>query len=742
MRYDRLMECVACHTQLIDDAAYCPRCGLRQPGVPECDVYDYSAFISYRHREPDSNVASRIHRAIETYRLPKAVAQAYGAPKLGRAFLDQEELPATGSLPTAIRDALRHARSLVVVCSTATPESRWVAQEIELFASYHGRDRIFAVLAEGASAHSMPPALRTCLVPDANGKLVPTPTEPLAADMRPDAKNRFDREKLRVIAAIASCSYDDLQQRDQKRKRQNQLAIIVAAIVIAVTIGAFAVHATQQREAALIEESQRLAVESQQLLAQGDRYGAIETALSALPASSSDTSRPLIPEAQEALEQALAATADPASPWRSGYTLDLEHGLGLIDDISMINKPDAEPDGTASIAVSESGGFFAISDDAGTLCTYDLHTGKRLATCEMPTAETPTDGMYARKLKATDDKLIVSNPSASVIACFDPFTGNCTWSDNTVSIATMEATADGRFLDIASFDRDGTFFAGIIDLETGELLGGTSTLDADFPALGHGAYSAITSDATRYAVAVGNTLALADLDAGALTQTPLAYPELSALTCIGDTIIACTVEAYDGEELELHYAVEAFDLELKRLWKHENTLASEMSTTDEYVTLALGWPTVRGITQSGSVDAVVISAGRNVYALDLNSGTATYEHGFASTVLATRALAGEGGTQRLIIACMDGTIVMENPESPTRNYDGDQFRLQLGSPIRWSGIALDDGGCTWLSATANAPNHLVAYRTDFNTEAQEAHGYTLDELIEQAQSTLQEAGRE
>ena len=146
------MECTHCHSSIIDDAAYCPHCGMRQPDVPECDTYDYSAFVSYRHRQPDTDVATRVHKAIEQYRLPAAVAQAYGAPTLGRAFRDQEELPATNSLPAAIRSALRHARSLVVVCSLSTPESRWVAQEIELFASYHGRDRIFAVLAEGASA--------------------------------------------------------------------------------------------------------------------------------------------------------------------------------------------------------------------------------------------------------------------------------------------------------------------------------------------------------------------------------------------------------------------------------------------------------------------------------------------------------------------------------------------------------------------------------------------------------------
>ena len=81
---------------------------------------------------------------------------------------------------------------------------------------------------------------------------------------------------------------------------------------------------------------------------------------------------------------------------------------------------------------------------------------------------------------------------------------------------------------------------------------------------------------------------------------------------------------------------------------------------------------------------------------------------------------------------------MENPESPTRNYDGDQFRLQLGKPIRWSGIALHDGWYTWLSATTDAPDRLVAYRTTFSTDEELAREYTLDELIEQGHTILDE----
>ena len=732
------MECISCHSTLIDDAAYCPQCGARQPDVPECDTMDYAAFISYRHRSPDTEVAVKLHRAIEAYRLPASVAEKYGAPQLGRMFRDQDELPATGSLPTAIRNALRHSRTLVVICSPTTPESRWVAQEIELFASFHGRDRVFAVLAEGASAESMPAALRSCIRVNPDGTTRTAPTEPLAADMRPAAASRFNDEKLRIIAAIAGCGYDELRQRERTRKRKFSLGLAAAAIALVAVIGGFAWQAGEQRTSALIEESQRLAAESQQLLSQGDRYGAIETALSALPSSSGDSSRPLVPEAQEALEQALQIHASPTSPWLSSYALQLKHSLDYIEDISMINVPDADPQGAGKIAVSRDGGFFAVSDNTGTVCTYDLLTGKHLATCKLPDPLDPSpESINTRKLVATADRLVVSEPASSIIACFDPFSGESIWSYDQVSVATMEITPNGQHLDIASFTADNSFYAAEVDLETSNMAESVAFGGAEFPELGHGVYSAVGETPTEYYVAVGPALARVDLKEETMAVAPLAYTELSGLAHIDGTTIACTVETYDGQELELHYAVEAFDSELKPLWEHRGTLASEMMTNDDYTTLVLGWPTVWGTTRSGDIDCAVVNAGRNVYALDLKTGEAAYEHGFAGTVLTVYPREYDG-KHRLLIACADGSIVVENPESPTRNYDGDQFRLQLGKPIRWSGIALHDGWYTWLSATTDAPDRLVAYRTTFSTDEELAREYTLDELIEQGHTILDE----
>lgn len=59
------------------------------------------------------------------------------------------------------------------------------------------------VLAAGSPEESIPPILKTRLIPDASGVLREMPAEPLAADLRPEAKAKRKAELLRIIAAVA-----------------------------------------------------------------------------------------------------------------------------------------------------------------------------------------------------------------------------------------------------------------------------------------------------------------------------------------------------------------------------------------------------------------------------------------------------------------------------------------------------------------------------------------------------------
>ena len=112
----------------------------------------YWAFISYSHR--DAPVADFLHKKLETYRVPRSLV---GTPsrdgtvpeRLIPVFRDREELPTSSQLGDNLQKALQQSRYLVVICSPASAQSRWVEEEIRAFKGWHGRDRIIALIASG-----------------------------------------------------------------------------------------------------------------------------------------------------------------------------------------------------------------------------------------------------------------------------------------------------------------------------------------------------------------------------------------------------------------------------------------------------------------------------------------------------------------------------------------------------------------------------------------------------------------
>ena len=92
--------------------------------------YKYDAFISYRHTEPDKSVAERLHRLLETFKIPKTIVKAIGKKRIQRVFRDRDELPTSSNLADNISAALESSEYLIVICSPRTPQSQWVLKEI------------------------------------------------------------------------------------------------------------------------------------------------------------------------------------------------------------------------------------------------------------------------------------------------------------------------------------------------------------------------------------------------------------------------------------------------------------------------------------------------------------------------------------------------------------------------------------------------------------------------------------
>ena len=97
------------------------------------EAHRYKAFISYSHE--DEEIARWLHRALETYRVPRRLRQAHGirSERLAPIFRDREEFASSSDLSASIREALAASAALIVICSPAAARSRWVNAEVETF---------------------------------------------------------------------------------------------------------------------------------------------------------------------------------------------------------------------------------------------------------------------------------------------------------------------------------------------------------------------------------------------------------------------------------------------------------------------------------------------------------------------------------------------------------------------------------------------------------------------------------
>ena len=138
----------------------------------------FSAFISYSH--DDMAAAAKLQQKLECYRLPKKVAAAHvnSTRTLGPIFRDRDDLAAGTSLSAAIRVAISHADCLIVVCSPAAANPRWVAAEIALFRELHPEKPILPAIISGHPQEAFP------------AELLLNDNEPLAADLRAEADAR------------------------------------------------------------------------------------------------------------------------------------------------------------------------------------------------------------------------------------------------------------------------------------------------------------------------------------------------------------------------------------------------------------------------------------------------------------------------------------------------------------------------------------------------------------------------
>jgi tetratricopeptide (TPR) repeat protein len=184
----------------------------------------FSAFISYSHA--DERFAKRLHRQLETYRLPRRVAGSNLARRLKPIFRDNAELAATFDLTTAVRDAIAQSDFLIVICSKASAKSHWVGREIELYRELHGDAGILAAIAEGE--------IGACFHEALHGRKGGPALDPLAADFRREGPGQR-LALLKLVAVLAGVRLDELLQRDLQRQLR-QIAVGAASAVAGIAV--------------------------------------------------------------------------------------------------------------------------------------------------------------------------------------------------------------------------------------------------------------------------------------------------------------------------------------------------------------------------------------------------------------------------------------------------------------------------------------------------------------------------
>jgi len=439
----------------------------------------YWAFISYSHQ--DDKAAERLHRALESYRVPRLLvgrsSRDGAVPKrLFPIFRDREELPGSADLGDNIGEALSAARYLIVVCSPRSAVSRWVNEEILAFKRLGRQDRILCLIIDGEPNASdrpdcgllecFPMALRFEL--GADGTLSTTRCEPIAADARAGKDGR-DNAKLKLVAGLLGVAYDELRQRERRRQRQ-RLAIVAALVGMALLVLAWGWSALRERN-----ETERMVEAGRQALVADDQ------ATAAVWLSTAYTRGADSPQLRFMLHRAMAVV--------DSQRLEFDSDCGPIESLEFspdgellalaCNEQGLELRATADGALlhrlaiptkhlreelrfsPDSQRLFTQGED-GVVLVWDVADGKILKKL-MPPDDGGADFELSRDgslvLRSDLEKVWAQRVSdGKYIATFNGYSEPRTGADNTLCVAAAGRTqlrriADGKVL--ASFPGEG-----------------------------------------------------------------------------------------------------------------------------------------------------------------------------------------------------------------------------------------------------------------------------------------------
>lgn len=207
--------------------------------------YEYRGFMSYSHH--DSKACARLHKALETYAVPRSLKRTLGRDgpvpaNLMRIYRDRVENEAAPLLGEVIENALQRSTYLVVLCSPHAASSPWVEKEILYYKRLGREDRILPIILSGEpnanpergarkEDECFPQALKFRI--GADGKLTTTEAEPIAADARPHGDGRRNAT-LKLVAGLLGVKYDAIKRREDGRRLRR---FLIATALLAGAVG-------------------------------------------------------------------------------------------------------------------------------------------------------------------------------------------------------------------------------------------------------------------------------------------------------------------------------------------------------------------------------------------------------------------------------------------------------------------------------------------------------------------------
>ena len=241
--------------------------------------FRYDAFISYRHCSPESEIAEHLQKKLESFRLPKDIAEKTRKTRPLRVFRDETELSVADDLSEAITSALWDSKYLICVCSPEYLKSVWCMKEIEAFLRFNDRKHILLVLADGEPDTAFPEVLLYEEVfqmgPDGHPQKTRQYKEPLAADCRGDSlrdrKAKVEISVVRLVAVIKNISYEELSQRHRKEafsRARNRVLAVFGVLLAIIAVCVFFIIRISDQKAQISRQQEELQAHKDEIEAQ------------------------------------------------------------------------------------------------------------------------------------------------------------------------------------------------------------------------------------------------------------------------------------------------------------------------------------------------------------------------------------------------------------------------------------------------------------------------------------------